>query len=320
MVASENPGVSEMNIQRNNITAVSEANGTGNGNGGFLQGVSRNTLWENLISANSYVRKVTKSSVSPLFDLASKNTTNDGYVSSPSYFLMTGRKGMWVYQKGESMVAFCWHPNVDGQILLFPPVGPRGVDMLADIINMDVQPTNGFRIARVPQENAEILSQGLQERCPGLTFMPKVEDMLDWIYPVHTFSTEKLSNPGSDMSDYRKNLKVDGFMVFTQEGEPIGFNVWEAPVKGQKVANGITNISNTNFKKNPNDPDERPWKGIAELMFNKQAEMLRAAGVEELCLGGSETASLDAFKRKMAPIKTAALCTIDVVRPQQLRM
>lgn len=345
--------------------------------GGFFDGVSRNKLWENAIRTNDNVTYIKQTQLQQLFNYAARQGEADGYMSSPSYLLMTGRKGLWVYQRGESMVSFCWHPNIEGQVLIFPPVGPNGIELMANIINMELQPTKGFRIARIPQQQSIALSQQLHEKCPGLCFLPCTEDVLDWAYPVHTFDVKSLAEPSAAMDDYRKNinrakkhdlviekldpvrhkseievltylwvkahpnflmrhrdtlaepsrfafelmqnkeLKVDGLMVFTHDGEALGFNLWEMPLDGKRVANGITNIANTNYKLETDSPDAKSsnLKGVSELMFNEQAKKLAAQGVEQLCLGGSETRSLDNFKLKMKPIRSTPLRSIEVIRP-----
>ncbi|NBX65467.1 MAG: DUF2156 domain-containing protein [Proteobacteria bacterium] len=333
------------------------------GAGTFFDGVESDELWENLVDSNKFVTKVKRTALKPLFDYARTNTTADHYLSSPTYFLMTGRKGLWIYERGDSKVAFGWHPNVDGKIIFFPPSGPQGLDLIADILNLDVKPSGGFEIVRVPEEQAPQIAAALAKRVPSLGFNPTVEHMLDWTFPVHTMSVERLANPeGGEMRDFRKNLnrahqhglvierldpiahkkeieiltylwaksrhnfpirnrellaepsrfvfdlmrlpkvKIDGIMVFTKDGEPVGFNIWEMPMNGSQIVNGVTNVANTT-----------EYKGISELLFHEQAKILRAQGVQGICLGGSESASLNEFKLKMKPIQSASLRTIHVL-------
>jgi hypothetical protein len=326
----------------------------------FFADVNHDEVWESFVSSNPFVTRIKKANLKPLFDFAAQNKTADGYLSSPTYFLMTGRKSLWVYQRDDSMVAFGWHPNVDGQVIFFPPVGPRGVDLIADIVNLPVVPSGCYSLARIPEAQSIDFAKQLNAKCPNFKFEDGEEQLLDWRYPVHTMSVDKLANPtGGDMRDFRKGLiraqqgdfviedldpvkhkheieiltfkwvkahphypirhrdqlaepsrfafelmrnpklKVDGFMVFTKEGEPVGFNIWERPLPGMETANGITNIADT-----------AEYRGVSELMFHEQAKRLKELGVQMLCLGGSETPSLDQYKRKLKPIESAALRTV----------
>src|SRR5262249_5315730 len=50
--------------------------------------------------------------------------------------------------------------------------------------------------------------------------------------------------------------------------------------------------------------------GLSEYLYRCIAERLADQGYDRMCIGGSETASLDQFKRKFAPVKTHNLRTI----------
>ncbi|HPF79095.1 MAG TPA: hypothetical protein PLF01_07355, partial [Alphaproteobacteria bacterium] len=79
--------------------------------------------------------------------------------------------------------------------------------------------------------------------------------------------------------------------------KPIGFMLWEVPLKGKMIGNCMVHCTLYD-------------RGLSELLHYEMAKSLYEDGVEYLCLGGAETEGLDFFKRKMNPINSIELVTI----------
>jgi len=144
------------------------------------------------------------------FALLGKRSDLDSYLTSPVYYALTGRKGLWIYQDGNTIVPLCWHPNVDGQILIFPPQGENNQDILKKLLTEIPVPPAGLRIARLKKEdlNSPLMqnAKGVLGRSVSLSFVE--ENVLDWRYPVRTLSTERVKNmQGSAFMRARNHLK-----------------------------------------------------------------------------------------------------------------
>ena len=92
----------------------------------------------------------------------------------------------------------------------------------------------------------------------------------------------------------RTDLDISGTVSYGSEGAPLGFWLWE------EVGGTAMSLVRAYLR--------RP--GNAEYGILAMAEQLSASNIPEMCLGGSETADLDAFKRKMQPIRSIALSTV----------
>ncbi|MHA1539485.1 MAG: hypothetical protein ACTSXQ_03305 [Alphaproteobacteria bacterium] len=121
-----------------------------------------------------------------------KTSSVDSYTLSPSYYAMTGRKGAWIYQKNNTALVLCWHPNVENEILIFPEIGPS--EILEDLLQEISFPLNMIKICRVPEINAEKIHQRLSSHIPTERAKFKIidEPVLDWRYPVHILSTKNV--------------------------------------------------------------------------------------------------------------------------------
>lgn len=96
-----------------------------------------------------------------------------------------------------------------------------------------------------------------------------------------------------------QRLPIHGLVVRAPVGLR-GFITWEEtdPVRG--VANSLTNLS------------LGPEKGVAELSFLAMCRTLAERGFQQVCVGGSEEVGLDAFKRKMQPVRSIAMLSIGI--------
>lgn len=90
-------------------------------------------------------------------------------------------------------------------------------------------------------------------------------------------------------------LSIRGVLISTDK--PQGFMIWEETDPVARHANGLCNVAMPGLK------------GASELSYAAMCEELAARGFETVCIGGSEEAGLDTFKRKLCPIQTDQLTT-----------
>ncbi len=277
---------------------------------------------------------------------------SDTMRSSPAYFQLTGRKGLWVLaEKGQKVIA-CLHPNVDGHALVFY----LGLEINTELVRKAclwlTDKELAVEVARVDGRNVEVLS-----RQPG--FHETEERVLDWRFPSTILDNaalaeaaggqfarlrqkrNKLSNADiqvyeSDKHDIRQlrgriaslvegwanavaksqdfsveHLKSSnlyalkmldsgqpnfGATVFALAGKVVGFYTTEFPQSGQ-IANGITLSI------------DRRLAGISEYAYWWCADNHMRRGYAFTHINGAETASLESFRRKLAPSDRIALKT-----------
>jgi hypothetical protein len=90
---------------------------------------------------------------------------------------------------------------------------------------------------------------------------------------------------------------LDGFFL-RRRGDYIAFSLWETPSTGDTVPSFASMTSSY-------EP------GLSEYLYRCTAE--RVIGrYQYICVGGSETAGLDRFKRKFVPAKTHTLQTMEL--------
>jgi len=109
-----------------------------------------------------------------------------------------------------------------------------------------------------------------------------------------------------DMSDFyhqffriidRYNGPFEG-MMFYEGNCPVGFSVWEKISKD--TANSFINLGDTSIK------------GLSDFQIVETCRHLNMQGIKYLNVGGSETESLDAYKRKFKPCKSIQLYSAKV--------
>jgi hypothetical protein len=94
------------------------------------------------------------------------------------------------------------------------------------------------------------------------------------------------------------SLAMDG-LVLKRQGTYIAFSFWERPANGKTVAClAALPVSHE--------------KGLSEYLYYVIAGCLKDEGYEYMCIGGSETASLDQFKKKLDPRRTHKLQTMRI--------
>lgn len=117
------------------------------------------------------------------------------------------------------------------------------------------------------------------------------------------FTSDDLTTPTRSVLEMMCNGNADlgGVITFNADA-PIGFWLWDRGNNTREsIAKSLVRVSVSHLC---------GIQGGAEHTALRMAEILLEDGVEFMCLGGSETESLDAFKRKFVPAKTVNLKTL----------
>ena len=176
--------------------------------------------WERMVECLDGVQRITPSTKRWFTDVLAKDDDLDSYLTSPTYYSFTGRKGLWTYTHGNTHIPFCWHPNVQGQILVFPPRGDAAPEALKNLLEKIPEPPVGINLVRIKSESA--LSQPATHTAIDgnreINFVPIIERVLDWKYPVRVLSTEKtahMTNPAFKRIRNRIR-KAEGYNIQTE--------------------------------------------------------------------------------------------------------
>jgi hypothetical protein len=149
----------------------------------FIECTEIKGSWKEILSSNVNVRKFSSEIIR--YYLKKHDFSNcklDSYSLSPAYYAMTGRKGAWVYEKNDTAIVICDHPNADGKALIFPEIGKGGV--MQDLIAEMPTPPNGFQLARVPSVDIRNVQEKLYSQYPMMKFVEVPEYAQDWLFPV----------------------------------------------------------------------------------------------------------------------------------------
>lgn len=123
------------------------------------------------------------------------------------YYAITGRKGLSLYEKDGSAVITCKHPSLKNVELVFPEIGQTSYRLSTNILSMLIAQGKEVRLARHMKEDLlnlnNVLSRETKTNNPLKVYQ---EDVMDWAYPVHIVSTEKVSRRSGDKF---QNLRTD---------------------------------------------------------------------------------------------------------------
>ncbi len=101
----------------------------------------------------------------------------------------------------------------------------------------------------------------------------------------------------------KNRCNLDGLFLLRRR-EYLGFALWERPRSVEDPVPVVAALHRSYEK------------GLAERMQFQIARMLNESGYQRMCIGGSETAGLDRFKRKLGPVAEHKLCTIRLSLPK----
>jgi hypothetical protein len=296
--------------------------------------------------------EITKSAL-PFFQKALRLADkSDPFARSAGYYAMTGRKGLWLYRDDNTAMVMAIHPNKEDTLLFFPPFGKEPYNLIQKALVDPKRPSGGIQMARIGQSDMHL---AMQLQALGME-PPHTEDILDWVYPVHVVSVDRLlTHQGGKFNNFRAHLnkafkagynaarivpqahssaildiadrwakdgKKDGYsyndltgptqnllslmqdgilslsgVIVFDDNKPIGFWIWDEGDAASETAMSLARISLGD-------------RGAAEFAALKMGELLKERGFNTICLGGSETESLDRFKRKMGPVSSIELRTM----------
>jgi hypothetical protein len=281
-----------------------------------------------------------------LIDAVSSHRRDDCYSNSPAYFALTGRKGLWIAEEGERRIVVCVHPNRPNDLLIFPPFGgwsERMVELLegnplfegksirlsrvhsaADVPSLQcwrrvaedtldwaypvhVLDTkmisesrgNAYGDFRNNYNNAAVLERLSVDMLDPVVQSQRIIEFADEWIAAEGFSpdtAEGYLGPLTLLLHAARALRIRG-LAATKAGRIVGISVWEEtdPVAG--IANGFVCLG------------LRGVRGCTEFLQRRTCEFLAQNGFRFYCIGGSETASLDNFKKKMRPAWSLELST-----------
>ena len=171
--------------------------------------------WEIEVQFLKKFIRLTEENRGLFFASLGKETDLDTYLTSPVYYALTGRKRLWIYQEGNSYVPVCWHPNVDGQILVFPARGAYNPNILKNLLTTIPIPPKGVRLARIKKEDvpSQLLTNMRGSIGRSINLQEVNEEILDWTFPVRILSTDDVrkleGNHHLRTRNYVKRLQQD---------------------------------------------------------------------------------------------------------------
>lgn len=284
--------------------------------------------------------------------IESKNI--DSYLLSGAYYGLTGRKGAWVYSKGDNFVIAIKHPHVNNSLIIFPEVcNDSDFSLTAELIDNIYDGKNEIYLCRYTDLDFAKLDNQLND---SLSLEKIVEENLDWKYPLHILDTQIVSElKGSEFQKIRNKClrvgkNVDTILI---EGKN-QINLMSSILKswsqrlistGRETEDmfGFYNellslfqkgfeISGLCFIREGNPMGFTIWdvcNGTANLFVNLSdptvvgasdfqmvatCRYLQKLGIQFLNVGGSEMDTLDTFKKKYKPVLSHEVFTYKLVK------
>mgnify|MGYP006274250761 CR=1 FL=1 len=135
--------------------------------------------------------------------------TRDPYLGSPAYHAFTGRHGLWAYAKGKSIVLFARNPDNAGQIMFYPQLGAPFPNLALELIITLPEPSGGYQFSRIEKSQADFMVASMNKKSKFHDYAVIEEPSLDWKFPVHTLSTDKVSQAqGKAFKSMRQALNL----------------------------------------------------------------------------------------------------------------
>lgn len=153
---------------------------------------SAKEIWESELESLPNVQRLTEEDGTYLHDLLKNRDDVDSYLNSVNYYLFSGRNGLWIFKDRDDYVLLCWHPNIPGKIVIFTQITERTTQLISNLVRAVSLPPNGLMIARIKQTEFDVEADQFVKQ-QAATFHKCQEDILDWVYPVHILSTNKVT-------------------------------------------------------------------------------------------------------------------------------
>lgn len=136
--------------------------------------------------------------------LSRQADSEDTYLTSTHYLLLTGRHGLWVAREEQSYWVVCRHPNKPNTILILPPTQNLNLTFLSQICAELKKQCHEIIIGRIQYAHKH-------EFAAYDCFLEHEERVLDWKYPVIIYDNSAVSKfSGSEFSQLRQKInKID---------------------------------------------------------------------------------------------------------------
>lgn len=120
---------------------------------------------------------------------------DDSFLNSPAYYMVTGRRGSWVYSGYQSMVVVCYHPGLDNTLMIFPEIGKGDGNLLCDVLCHLGSCGLSIQLSRFTKKDIQMLRRRVKSRSLSSFFQINMinEENMDWVFPVHIFNTQHVS-------------------------------------------------------------------------------------------------------------------------------
>jgi hypothetical protein len=167
------------------------------------------SLWEVRLENLEGVLRVGELNLGWFCQYVDQQCCEDSFRVSPSYYLLTGRCGLWIISNGGCTIPICWHPNKPGTILVFPALENNCVSGVCGLLLMLPRPPNMLQLGRATNTFADELVLEFRNKPPFFieALTAGLEETLDWGFPVHIVSTEKaVSRIGKSMRTIRNQM------------------------------------------------------------------------------------------------------------------
>lgn len=188
-----------------------------------------NTFQERKKNHQYELVEITPENVPLLQRVLDKLDREDLYSTSAAYFMMTGRKGLWIYGNEDTAMIVARHPNMEDSILFFPPMGLSPVSLIEFALVDPAIPEGNKCLARLGPED-QYLAAVLEQRGNSKV---EVEEVLDWKFPVHILDAASvIDSKGKDFRDFRKNIH-----------RAFGRGLWSEGINSQEDISRVLDIS-----------------------------------------------------------------------------
>ena len=189
-------------------------------------------LWEQALDDIPYIERISFDTYAQLLPYIGDKKNIDSYLTSPLYYLFTGRNGLWGFNYQDKRILFCWHPNCDGQILIFSTSDCEEWPVVHKLLELLPPPPLGFKLARVQKDSS---LQSLLTRTPDLNdvnFEYKIveEKILDWAFPVRILHTYEIKNLTGKKFNNVRNC-ISRIKKFSPEYHIISQSIYDRDIK-----------------------------------------------------------------------------------------
>jgi len=117
------------------------------------------------------------------------DTRDDSYQICAIYYLLTGRKGAWIFHDGTCAVVVVVHPHRPDELIVFPELGPVGTFQLTPRLLTNF-PFAGYRISVGRYTDNELgRLEGFLSPARDVALTTFADSAMDWVFPIRILST-----------------------------------------------------------------------------------------------------------------------------------